>query len=913
MQTSQSFIATQHVSFDAYRRMRDALVQQSGLFESVMTEAQFEAQFSEPASVAPISEGLKVDERSSSGSSGSAEGRASICFVLMRSPILNVLLTATPLTTGPNRLASNSDRLVLQASDVNSSSNNLKSNNVDPQAKASPDHHSADNLHSRRYAPSQRLAQQDPSEQADRTAALIRASLLKAAQGAAGGAAEGRTVSPSQSSDYEVKLSFDEQAISLFIERLTPKGLLPRQSLQPLPPKKSPQSRSDKTVADAKPLTQEHLVLSWTKQLAVAPDGSAQATLDNQLQQSLLLNQVITRIRHSLDLPAILETTVAQVREFLSADRLVLYQFEQIEAVDLSSPSSTKPFAEAAVHDETRRDVTSKDVLGKNDARDEIGSSENLSTTDLHTNSDAIIGRCTHAGHITYESRVSEAIPSVLNFSESACFMPALSIRSRYIMGQPVAVDDVDKQYAHAECLLDFLHQAQVKSKIIAPIIVQDQLWGLLIAHQCEDYRHWQETEVMFLQHIAEHLAVAISQAGLYQQLQKQTVSLESCVVERTQNLHDALLAAESANLTKGEFLSTMSHELRTPLTYIIGMSATLLRWSFGELSDRQRSYLNTINHSGEQLLEIINDILDFAKISSGRTFLDVSEFSLNALVQEIMDHFQSIADKQEVTLSLRFDTSPEQDAFQADTKRLKQILSNLIHNAIKFTPAGGNVTLRASRDGQMGVFQVEDTGIGIPESQRGLLFEKFKQLESPFQRQYSGTGLGLAMTKRLVELHGGTIQVKSTVGQGSVFSVRLPLQAAELTSDRYQVPLTVSDCSKRILLLEAQENSAAIICDLLTADGYEVIWQEDVEKMLSQLESLQPAMLIADLSLLSHDLDEIKKVQLSITDLGTKVLALLGQPMSQSSHIAHHDTLDKPIDPKILLEKVRQLTLQVM
>lgn len=649
--------------------------------------------------------------------------------------------------------------------------------------------------------------------------------------------------------------------------------------------------------------TKEHeaLILAWTKQLAHSPEGdpqpkniAVQAKLNTQTQQSLLLNQVITRIRYSLDLPAILETTVAQVREFLSADRLVLHQFEQLDLADLPHSSD----------DQTSDDQTSAQL----EPKDKRHSHHATSNTD--PNSGRMIGQCVHEGHVTYESRVSEDIPSVLDYAERQCFQPALSIRDRYIIGQPIAVDDVETQYQDTPCLLAFLRQAQVKSKIIAPIVVQGQLWGLLIAHQCTTHRHWEETEGLFLQHIAEHLAVAISQAALYHQLRAQTVRLESCVVERTQNLHDALMAAESANLTKGEFLSTMSHELRTPLTYIIGMSATLLRWSFGDLSERQRSYLNTINHSGEQLLNIINDILEFAKVESGRSLLDFSDFSLSALIDNVVSHYRDLADKQGVKLTLTLNIGDESDLFRADAKRLEQILSNLIHNAIKFTPAAGCVSLNIWQEAQVTVFEINDTGIGIPESQRGLLFEKFKQLESPFQRQYSGTGLGLAMTKRLVELHGGSIHVDSTVGQGSTFTVRLPLQSAILSKVRYEVPSTLASRPNRILLFELEEDTAGIVCDLLTADGYEVIWLVESEQLLTQLSSLQPAMLIADLSLLSHNLDDIKSIQLSITAMGAKVLALLGQPVSHSSHIAHHDTLEKPIDPKCLLEKVRQLTL---
>lgn len=255
--------------------------------------------------------------------------------------------------------------------------------------------------------------------------------------------------------------------------------------------------------------------------------------------------------------------------------------------------------------------------------------------------------------------------------------------------------------------------------------------------------------------------------------------------------------------------------------------------------------------------------------------------------------------------LSLSFSVAAKNDSFIADAKRFQQILSNLVHNAIKFTPADGHVSVQVWQEAQMSVFQVTDSGIGIPESQKDLLFEKFKQLESPFQRRYSGTGLGLAMTKRLVELHGGSIHVESVVGKGSVFTVRLPVRKTDNAEARYEVPRTLGTNARRVLLLETEEDSAGIICDLLTADGYEVIWSVEVDQLLAQLSSLQPVMLIADLSLLSHNLEDIKSIQLSITALGAKVLALLSQPISQSSHIAHHDTLEKPIDPKALLEKL--------
>lgn len=662
------------------------------------------------------------------------------------------------------------------------------------------------------------------------------------------------------------------------------------------------------TSANERMLAQKAFVLSWAKDLATSPDGDPQPTkaaLDNQIEQSLLLDQVITRIRHSLDLPAILETTVAQVREFLSADRLVLYQLDQFEPVVATNPDLDAPGKDSAKEASARKG-SEEGSCGPEDFLE--SPRENLKEGPANP---LKVAQRVHPGHVTYESRLDTSISSVLDFSEEACFVPDKPIESRYLNGQPIAVNNIDQQYAHVPCLLDFLHKANIKSKIIAPIIVQNRLWGLLIAHQCGTYRHWEKTEVVFLQHIAEHLAVAIAQASLYQQVRDQTISLKSCVIERTQNLHDALVAAESADITKGEFLSTMSHELRTPLTYIIGMSATLLRWSFGELNQRQRSYLNTINQSGEQLLEIINNILEFAQLESGRSLLEFGDFSLQELIDDIVREHQTTANKRDVALTCDFKVSVETDTFRADFNRLKQIVSNLVDNAIKFTPAGGTVKLRIWREAESAVFQVEDSGIGIPDSQRDVLFETFKQLESPFQRQYAGTGLGLAMTKRLVELHGGLIHVESEVGKGSIFSVRLPMQMPMAHQQRYQVPVTLENTAERIILLEKDEDSAAIVCEMLTAAGYEVIWLISADQLANQLEILRPIMLVADLSLLGQDLEKVKDIQLSVASLNAKVLALMAQQDAVLSPVAHHDILHKPVDPKLLVEKVRQLTVR--
>ena len=699
---------------------------------------------------------------------------------------------------------------------------------------------------------------------------------------------------PQAITECQVGLTFSEQVIAAFLNRqsdhttcLQP-NLQTNSSEQPLPssnlphPRQPTEQAAASTSSQERQMTQKSFVLNWAKQLAISHKDDSQLSqikAKQQLQQTLLLDQVIARIRHSLDLSEILETTVTQAREFLLADRLVVYQFD---------PANS---AEPLLDHHSTEDTEASTVWASRFASDTVRQS-------------------TPRGYVTYESRASTNISSVLHFSEEHCFNPSQALRAQYLIGQPVAVDDVEQQYAGIDCLLNFLREAQIKSKIIVPIVVQDQLWGLLIAHQCRHHRHWEEREAVFLQHVAEHLAVAIRQTSLYQQLRQQTVKLESCVIERTQSLHDALVAAETASATKGEFLSTMSHELRTPLTHIIGMSATLLRWSFGELTERQRSYLNTIHQSGEQLLDIINNILEFADVESGRSLLNLGELSLSQLVDTVSRQYYKASEKREIAFFSDFKVPSDSDMFRADTNRLQQILSNLLHNAVKFTPVGGQVTLRVWRESQAVIFQVEDTGIGIPESQKDILFETFKQLESPFQRQYSGTGLGLAMTKRLVELHNGSIQVDSQVGKGSTFTVRLPAQTTLAIPSRAQVPALPEDTAKRIVLLETDADSGAIICETLTAAGYEVVRLSEPSQLVAKLEMLRPGMLIADLSLIGFDRDKLIAIQLSIAALGIKVLALVPKKAAASSSVAHHDLLRKPILSKTLLRKVRQLMI---
>ncbi|MBD2362520.1 GAF domain-containing sensor histidine kinase [Anabaena minutissima FACHB-250] len=541
------------------------------------------------------------------------------------------------------------------------------------------------------------------------------------------------------------RLTFDAEAIASFIWKLRDLFGCDSDTYQHLEHYRQIPKPNDPTLqSQFSLLLLEYLLPQPAEELATSTVASlpeiyscqpVEDALKKQISQERLLNQVTTQIRKSLDLSVIMTTAIAQVREFLQLDRLVIYKFE------------------------------SSRVNNHNSLRSSI--------SDLQK----------YGGCIVYEARATDTIPSILHYQEKSCFARTSPCWEKYRQGFTLVVDDIEKTYALEECLLNFLRQSQVRAKLVAPIVFEDKLWGLLIAHQCYSPHQWTQSEKSLLTSIAEQLAIAIHQAELMRSLTQEKQTLEQRVIERTMALRDALLAAEVASRLRNEFLATISHELLTPLTYVIGMSSTLLRWPLGELSQRQRDYLQTIHDSGEHLLEMINDILDLSQIEAGKAVLNIAEFSLVKIAENTIESLLDKAKTEQISLKLDLQIDPSRDRFTADVGRVEQVLWNLLTNAIKFTPEGGNVTLRLWVEDDTAIFQIEDTGIGIPENKLPLLFEKFQQLDTPYRRRYEGTGLGLALTKQLVELHRGRIEVESTVGIGSIFTVWIPTQPMRVLS----------------------------------------------------------------------------------------------------------------------------------
>ncbi|HEC24260.1 MAG TPA: GAF domain-containing protein, partial [Chloroflexi bacterium] len=347
------------------------------------------------------------------------------------------------------------------------------------------------------------------------------------------------------------------------------------------------------------------------------------------------------------------------------------------------------------------------------------------------------------AGRIMKES--GHSIPVELERS-----LVARAARSR----QPVVVNDVTKDPDHLPNPL----LPETRAEVAIPLVLGDQLLGVLDV-QSSQVGHFDEDEVRTLQIVANQLAVALSNARLYQEQ-----------LETAEQLREL-------DKLKSEFLANMSHELRTPLNSIIGYSELLIDDLGDQLDEMSLEDLQAIHASGHHLLALINDILDLAKIEAGRMELSITDIDLGEFIPPLVDMSRVLLkDKPDVELQL--DIPETLPTVKADPVRLRQILWNLLSNAIKFTDEG-YVKLTAQADDGWMYISVEDTGIGIPKEYHEVIFDQFRQMDGSATRREGGTGLGLTITRQLVYMHGGDLQLESEPGQGSTFTVKLPLVAA--------------------------------------------------------------------------------------------------------------------------------------
>jgi GAF domain-containing protein len=318
----------------------------------------------------------------------------------------------------------------------------------------------------------------------------------------------------------------------------------------------------------------------------------------------------------------------------------------------------------------------------------------------------------------------------------------------------PIHVPDVlaDPEYRRQ----DLAGAGGFRTVLVVPMLRDGEAIGVISLTKGPEVNPFTDKQMELVTTFADQAVIAIENVRLFKEIEEKSAQLEV------------------ANQHKSDFLANMSHELRTPLNAIIGFSEALMERMFGELNDKQSDYLKDIHESGKHLLSLINDILDLSKIEAGRMELELGSFDLPSALSNAMTLIRERAQRHAIELGLEVD--PRLGQFQADERKFKQIMLNLLSNAVKFTPDGGRVDVCVKKDTDKIEIAVRDTGIGIAPEDQAAVFEEFKQVGKDSTRRAEGTGLGLALTKRFVELHGGAIRLESVPGKGSTFSFTLPV-----------------------------------------------------------------------------------------------------------------------------------------
>ncbi|MBI4780858.1 MAG: response regulator [Oscillatoriophycideae cyanobacterium NC_groundwater_1537_Pr4_S-0.65um_50_18] len=583
-----------------------------------------------------------------------------------------------------------------------------------------------------------------------------------------------------------------------------------------------------------------------------------QTQLQQQLEREQLTRRITQQIHQSLELDEILHTAVTEVRQFLQTDRVIVFQIEpggEGRVVAESVGSAWQTILHRDIHDPC---FTAGYVEPYQQGRV-------MAKADIH---DGSLTPC-HAEFLAqFQVRANLVVP-ILRDSQlwglliaHHCEAPRswqpieiellqqIAIHMGIALQQANTYNQLEQQsearyraivedqtdlivrylsdttilFANsAYCRYFGLNIEEIIGKSYEPIIFEadresvNQLIGSMSANNPTvtiENRVVINGEIRWTQWVNRMLFDEQGQFTEFQSVGRDITSLKEAEAQlRNSSERISLANAELARAArlKDEFLANMSHELRTPLNSILGLSEALLEEIFGGLTARQRQFLQTIEQSGQHLLTLINDILDLAKIESGKVAIELNTTDLNSVCETSLNFIREQARHKQIQLLCTIDETLSE--IEADERRLIQMLVNLLSNAVKFTPDGGCVQLEVYMNPvqQTVEFRVRDNGIGIASENLNQIFQPFLQVESSLSRRYAGTGLGLSIVHRIVELHGGSIQIESEVGRGSCFTVVLPWHPASAQDDS---PLPE-------LLLEAGEiHNVLVIEDSAPAAG---------------------------------------------------------------------------------------------
>jgi PAS domain S-box-containing protein len=491
--------------------------------------------------------------------------------------------------------------------------------------------------------------------------------------------------------------------------------------------------------------------------------------------------------------------------------------------------------------------------------------------------------------------------------------------------GEKIVANDINQDPHYIPILRD---STQTQAELCIPIKLGGDTLGVLDV-QSPVKNAFTDNDVKTLETLADQIALAVDNARLYEALQAEQASLAQRVSERTAELSAANAELARTARSKDEFLANMSHELRTPLNAILSKADIMKEGIYGPLSEKQVYSLQVINESGQHLLDLINDILDVAKIGAGKLTLDLNPVSVASVCDASLRMVKQMAYNKQIEIITEYDV--QVNAIEADGRRLKQIIVNLLSNAVKFTPEGGKIGLRVKGDpdNQVAHFTVWDTGIGIsPENMRRLFGEAsaprpFMQLDSSLARQFEGTGLGLSLVYSLAELHKGSISVESKLGQGSSFTVLLPWQlhkaikTAQIT-DKKEDGRETADISTStspsnnvtILLAEDNETNIETIKELLTFEGYFVILARNGHEAIARTEEVCPDLILMDIQMPQMDgLQAIHHIraQSQFSNIPIIALTALAMPGDRERCLAAgaNEYISKPINIKTLMQTI--------
>ncbi len=360
--------------------------------------------------------------------------------------------------------------------------------------------------------------------------------------------------------------------------------------------------------------------------------------------------------------------------------------------------------------------------------------------------------------------------------------------------------------------------------------------------------------DIIRFEEFAAGAAVAIANSLAQQRLNNYAENLEQLVEERTKELAIETKKAEDANLAKSRFLANMSHELRTPLTAIIGYSSVMQDGIYGELTPKQKECIATIAKSGEHLKRLINDVLNLARVESGREEAKSEALVLADVLNQSFKLMQQQALSKNVELKAPvLDDDLSKIKFSCDPKHASQILFNLFSNAIKYTPSGGHVWVECKTQADKIAISICDSGVGIEPSKIEDLFKRFERGEDTYSREQEGTGIGLNLTRHLIELNGGRIHVESKVGEGSKFTVFLPLESGETKEAAKQINEneTVRLDGITTLIVDDNRVNCELLQQILQHAGAKATYVNDVPAAITKLESEEmPDILLTDLAI---------------------------------------------------------------